>query len=397
MLSTRVLRLCRWIICVVIGALAVAGVALAVLEPEPAADSELTGAGGIALAIFEAVVFLAFGSIGAAVVSRQPRNPIGWLLQLIALAFAVLTVTNHVYFHALLGEGEVRGPAAYATWVSGWIWILAIVPAFTIFPLLFPTGRPLSPRWRPLVWTAVIAGLVTFAGTAFVPGPIDNFPAAINPLGIDSPAVEVIGWIAFGVLVPTALASIVSLFVRFRRSHGVERQQLKWAAAAAALLPFAFSGLGTGDGGLSYVILLCGLLIVAAAVAVAMLRYRLYDIDIVISRTLVYGALTATLAAAYLLSVLVLQTVLNPLTENSDLAVAGSTLAVAALFRPIRTRIRSAVDSRFFRRRYDAARTLEAFTQRRREQLDLAALSADLVGVVRETVQPTQVSLWLRP
>ena len=180
--------------------------------------------------------------------------------------------------------------------------------------------------------------------------------------------------------------------MRFRRSRGIERQQLKWVTAGAALLPL--SQIPSGDMG--YAGLLLGALVIAGAVAIAMLRYRLYDVDVVINRTLVYGALTATLALAYLGSVLLLQLVLRPLTEESNLAIAGSTLAVAALFRPARARIQEAVDRRFYRRKYDAQRTLEAFSSRLRDQVDLGALNSELSAVVAETLQPAHVSLWLR-
>jgi hypothetical protein len=220
----------------------------------------------------------------------------------------------------------------------------------------------------------------------------------VNPVGIDNPIIARLGWVGFGVLVPTTLAAIASVVIRFRRSTGIERQQLKWVAMAAALLPIAFSGFGAGsnDDALGFAILLTGLLLVAVAVAVAMLRYRLYDIDVVINRTLVYGALSGALAVTYLASVLMLQFVLRPWTETSELAVAGSTLAVAALFRPARTRIQAAVDRRFYRSRYDAARTLDAFTSGLRDQVDLDTVGSDLLEVARRTVHPTHASLWLR-
>ena len=377
--------------------LALARVALAAVEPDAARshpDPEAYS-GGLGVAILTALVLIAFGALGMIVVARQPGNPVGWVLALIPLALGTLVVSDRVFWLVALTTGDPTGVAAYAAWLASWAWIPAIVPAFTILPLLFPTGRTLSTRWRVLLWTALVAGAATLLGTALVPGPLADFPTVVNPIAIDSPAVEIVGMVGIFVLIPTALASIASLVVRFRRSRGVERQQLKWVAAAAALLPVAFSGAGaSGRGG--FVVLLCGLFVVACAVAIAMLRYRLYDIDVVINRTLVYASLTATLAATYLASVLLLQRLLAPLTEQSDLAIAGSTLAVAGVFRPARRRIQAGVDRRFYRRRYDAARTLERFGTRLRDEVDLDALAVELRTVVGETMQPAHVSLWLR-
>ncbi|MDP8968729.1 MAG: hypothetical protein M3N04_09025 [Actinomycetota bacterium] len=396
MLSTRTLKLTAWSACAVTTGLALGRVVLAIVEPEAAqaySDPEARGDPAVYVAL-TALVLMAFGLLGAIVASRQPRNAVGWLLVLISLSLGVVVVSDRLYWHVALTSGATAGIAPYVAWLASWSWIPAIVFAFAVFPSLFPTGRPLSRRWRPLLWIALVAGAVTFAGTAFVPGTIPAYPV-VNPLGIDSGAVKIIGDAGFTILIPTALASIVSLIVRFRRSHGTERQQLKWVAAAAALLPVAFVGFGvSGDAG--FAILLLGLLIVAAAVAIAMLRYRLYDIDVVINRALVYGALTATLAGTYLGSVLLLQLVLSSFTEGSGLAVAGSTLAVARVFQPARRRIQAGVDRRFFRHKYDAARTLERFSGRVRDEVDLDALAAELRAVVGETMQPAHVSLWLR-
>jgi hypothetical protein len=196
-----------------------------------------------------------------------------------------------------------------------------------------------------------------------------------------------------------AFGSMASLVVRFRRSHGVERQQLKWMAAAAALVVAAWSVNAFFDQALKTdisLILPLALLALPAAAAIAVLRYRLWDLGLVVRRTLVYGGLSATLAGTYIGIVLLLQLALEPLTSDSGLAIAGSTLAVAALFRPARGRIQELVDRRFYRRRYDAARTVESFSARLRDEVELESLSAELREVVRETVQPAHVSLWLR-
>ncbi len=343
-----------------------------------------------------AVALTAFGVLGAMVMTRQPRNPVGWLLGLIGLPLGILIVAESLVRQVLVTTGDAAEVAAYAAWLASWVWIPAVVPAITIFPSLFPTGRLLSRRWRWQVWTAVVTGTAMFVGVAFEPGPFQSFPTVVNPVGIDSAARKIVGWVGWALLLPTALASIASLAIRFRRSGEVERQQLKWVAAAGPLLLVAFMATSEIDGHAGFAILLIGLLAVAGAVAVAMLRYRLYDIDVVINRTLVYGALTATLAATYLGSVLLLQLVLSGVTANSGLAVAGSTLGVAALFRPARGRIQATVDRRFYRRKYDAVRTLEQFGAHLRDEVDLDALGGELRGVVAETMQPAHVSLWLR-
>jgi hypothetical protein len=232
------------------------------------------------------------------------------------------------------------------------------------------------------------------AGFSFTPGEFEDLPA-VNPVGLGDPlgtAAEVANGLGFLLLVVGTLAAIASIVVRFRRSRGIERQQLKWVTVGAALLPL--SQIPSGD--LGYAGLLLGALVIAGAVAIAMLRYRLYDVDVVINRAVVYGALTATLALAYLGSVLLLQLALRPLTESSNLAIAGSTLAVAALFRPARSRIQRAVDRRFYRHKYDAQRTLEAFAARLRDEVNLGALNSELSAVVRETLRPAHVSLWLK-
>lgn len=397
MVSTRTLKVVAWTAAGLISTVATVSILLEILGPgAPGAQLDpIASSGGVPLVTIQAVVSAAFGALGAIIASRQPRNPVGWLLIVIGAGFVSIGIGNELYLQVVLPTGNVSGVAAHVLWATNWAWIPAMVPAFTLLPLLFPTGRLLSPRWRAIVWIVVVGAALAAAGSAFQAGPLSGATAVINPLGIDSPAVMIAGAAGLACLVPAAIVSIASLVIRFRRSSGVERQQLKWVVAAAALLPIApLSGGLIGDD--SWPLILIALLIVAGAVAVAMLRYRLYDIDLVINKTLVYVALTATLAAAYVGGVLVLQFGLRPLTERSQLAVAGSTLAVAALFRPARTRIQAAVDRRFFRSRFDASLILGAFSGRLREQLDLPALEADLSTVVAQTVQPAHMSLWLR-
>jgi hypothetical protein len=286
------------------------------------------------------------------------------------------------------------------------VWVPTMAAGISLLILLFPTGRPPSPRWNLLIWVVGVAVAAYVVGTLLNPGPLYFFEDVRNPLGVEAweeviePVVELVG----GPFLLTTVAAVVALIMRFRRASGVEREQLKWLVYVAALL-VAFTPVMvlTGEsetkvGGILVSDFIYGLMIGALPLAIgaAILRHRLYDIDVVINRTVVYGALTATLAGAYIGMVLLLQLALSPLTEDSDLAIAGSTLAVAALFRPARRRIQHLVDRRFYRRKYDAARTLERFGARLRDEVELGALSADLRNVVTETMQPVHVSLWLR-
>ncbi len=392
-----------WAACGLTLVLATARLGLAIADPESSssAGNPLVPGGGVPVAAFEALVLMLLGVIGAVVASREPRNAVGWVLSAIPISFGLLILGSHTYWSLALGHPDRSGAADLVAWLSSWIWIPAMVLALTLFPLLFPSGRLLTPRWRPVAWVAIAAGPALFVGTAFAPGRFEDYPVQ-NPLGaegaLEAPA-QVIGGLGFALLIAATFAAAASLVIRFRRSHGEERQQLKWVTAAVALFAVIFvvpTEQIAGDD-VGFASLLLGLLLVAGAVAVAILRYRLWDIDVVINRTLVYGALTATLGLAYLGSVLLLQRLLSTLTEGSNLAIAGSTLAVAALFRPARARIQGAVDRRFYRRKYDAGRTLAHFGSRLRDEVALDALSAELIAVVGETMQPAHLSLWLLP
>jgi hypothetical protein len=267
--------------------------------------------------------------------------------------------------------------------------------------LLFPDGRPPTRRWRPVGWLALAAIGLLMIGYSFAPGALEDYPRVDNPLGVEGGEVfEVLKNVGFPLFALAAVASMAALVTRFRRSRGEERQQLRWMAAAAAFVVVSWIVTAICDQLLDVDItylLTVGLLALPAATTIAVLRYRLYDLGLVVNRALVYGALSATLVASYLGGVLLLQFALDPLTEDNGLAIAGSTLAAAAIFRPARARIQAIVDRRFYRRRYDAAQTVESFSARLRDEVELDALSADLRGVVADTVQPTHVSLWLRP
>ena len=347
-----------------------------------------------------AVMIVAFGGLGALVASRRPRNPIGWIFCASALCLAFTQVANDWYTHTLFADPGSLPLWPGLLWAANWLWIPGFMPLLTLLLLLFPDGRPPSRRWRPVGWLAGAGMVLLIAGYAFAPGPLEDYPRVENPLGVEGPAGDVFEAFlepGFTLFALAAIGSVASLVVRFRRSHGVERQQLKWMAAASALVVTAWLVNAFVDqvlGADISLILPLALLALPAATAIAVLRYRLWDLGLVVRRTLVYGALTAILAGAYVGSVLLLQFVLSP---GSDFAIAGSTLAVAALVRPGRRRIQELVDRRFYRRRYDAVGTVERFSARVRDEVELDSLSGELRAVARETMQPSHVSLWLRP
>ncbi len=352
---------------------------------------------------------LTYSSVGVVVATRRPGNPVGWIFLAGALS-ASLTLASAVYAQTAVPvppSGRLPG-TELAAWVAGGL-AFPTVALVALLLLLYPDGRPPSRRWRLVAWLIGAATVTSVIG-AFAPGRIEDQATPVeNPLGVGGTLGDAVAGVrpVAGILLQLSLVlGLASMVVRFRRSRGDERLQLKWFVLTIALIAVSVlaSGVaqevapaGHGDANpVEEALALLALLGVAAlplASAIAILKYRLYDIDVVINRALVYGALTALLAGAYLGIVLVLQLVLSP---GSDLAVAASTLAVAALFRPARKRVQAAVDHRFYRRRYDAAQTLDSFGARLRDEVDLDILAADLRGVVAETVQPSQVSLWLR-
>jgi hypothetical protein len=345
-------------------------------------------------------------TVGALIVSRRPENSIGWILCVSGFLFAFSIFSGMYAIYSLVtNPGSL--PAGYvaawfATWVQNPVYLLLVY----LF-LLFPDGRPLSRRWRWLLWINGLLIAVGIVVEAFNPGKIMTDEPIRNPLGIEASA-AVFPFVAEIVSYLTALlmvASVVSLYLRFRRAGGIERQQIKWLAYAAALLGVV-AVVGTIDelllgvfGWWIFLVLVVTLFGIPLSIGAAVLRYRLYDIDIVINRTLVYGTLTATLALVYFGGVATTQTIFRTLTgqqQQPQLAIVISTLVIAALFNPLRKRVQAFVDQHFYRRKYDAVKTLAAFNSRLREETDLDALSDDLVGMVRGTMQPEHVSLWLR-
>jgi hypothetical protein len=358
-----------------------------------------------------AILFVVtFQTVGAVISSRRPENPIGWVFCGMGPALvAAVFFGNYAQYALLVEPGSLPG-AATAAWVGNWIWLVALSP-LGFFLLLFPDGRPPSPRWRWVAGLQAAALAGWFVSQAFAPGPMVNsgYESLDNPYGIEAAGgiFDVVGAVSGSLLLATVLASAFSIVVRFRRSRGDGRRQIQWVAYAAALVALVIvlqliaevalpeSDLLVEVLNFSFVVVLTT---VPVAAGVAILKYRLYEIDAIINRTLVYGLLTASLALAYAGSVGTLQYVFRALTGGeSQLVIVASTLAIAALFSPLRRGIQGFIDRRFYRSRYDAARTLEAFGARLRDGTDLGALRDDLVAVTGETVQPEHVSLWLAP
>jgi hypothetical protein len=349
---------------------------------------------------------IAFAVVGALILTRRAGNRIGWLFCAIGLAESL---TDALGAYALYGSTVGWPGVTAAAWVASWSWAPAFYLQLVLLPLLYPTGRLPSPRWRPVAWLAVLEMLLAIIASAFRPGPLkaSEVPVASNPVGIAGAtglleAVNGIAGVLFVVLFFTAVGSVL---VRFRRARGVQRQQLKWFlyATVTVLVGFWLVPLTPAvvfDPSEFLADLLIGVLTLGwpIALGIAVLRYRLYDIDRLVNRTVVYAALTLVLGGIYAGTVLLFGELFGGISADPpSWAVAGATLAVAALFQPVRRRIQQVVDRRFDRRRYDATKTIEAFSTRLRDQVDLDTLTMELLHVVDQTVQPATVSLWLRP
>jgi hypothetical protein len=417
--NTRAYSWLAWSLAGLSGAMFLAGAILTILSlyvTAPAAQPFSDwGSGGAIGNLLILAPFLAFTIVGALIASRRPENPIGWICLVAGLFWTLIALDDQYTAYGLATTGVVPFPAAVVA-LSQWLWVPPVGLLSIYLILFFPDGRLPSRRWRPLAWfSGAVMALVSLA-IALAPGPLPDLGGVRNPFGLEG-----YPWIADATNVIPALlplctlASALSLVLRYRRSGSEQREQIKWIAFAGSFV------------GLMSLITVVGTLIFApefpdstgtqplwlgvlqdvellsfagipVAVGIAVLRYRLYDIDVIINRTLVYGSLTATLIALYFGGIVVLQRLFVLLTgQQSTLAVVASTLLIAALFNPLRRRIQSFIDRRFYRRKYDARKTLEAFTAKLRDETDFDALNAELVGVVNETIQPAHVSLWLRP
>ena len=356
---------------------------------------------GLALSALLTLQAVTFAAVGLVIGRAWARDSIAWMFALVGIFVALYLVAERYQYYALvLQEGEPP-LGELAAWLQAWLYVPALGIVVIVLPQVFPTGRPVSRR-RAGLWLSALSFVGLVLTDALAPGRLDQSTIE-NPVGIDRGIHETIAELAPPVYVVATLVGFASIVARWRRAGARRRQQLKWFAYFGALLPLSVIVTGVFEQvdkpGASVVPFAAGtgaFLGLPIATAISILRHQLFDIDVVINSTLVYGALTVLLAASCLGLVLVLQTALTPVTSESELAVAGSTLAVAALFRPLRSRIQAVVDRRFYRERYDAARTLDGFAGRLRDELDVEALGVDLRRAVHDTMQPAHVSLWLR-
>jgi hypothetical protein len=426
-----------WALCVVLGGLAV----LLDFYTSPVPASR-----GPNFDVFAGVLLLVYPTVGAFVVWHRPKNAVGWVLCGMGLVFEVSFFAGAYADYALSAHPDPLLGARYMAWLASWVTV-PVVGLATLLLLLFPSGRVPSGMlfaegrlparsWQVVVWMAVCGSALVALWKATLPGPLEAWtllfwdpnPSVGNPLGIRGTAgvvVEIVGKAGSYLLLVSLVFAAVSLISRWVLAKGEERQQIKWFVFAAAMMIAGFPAMVMVSmpllilqvlpwvepwedslwslvyflgWGLGQFIAVLGLLFLPIAVGVAILKYRLYDIDLLINRTIVYGALTGILALVYLGSVVALQALFRSLTgQGSQLAIVASTLAIAALFGPLRSRIQTFIDRRFYRRKYDATKTLQAFSAKLRDETDLDALRADLVGVVRESMQPAHVALWLRP
>jgi hypothetical protein len=364
------------------------------------------------------VLFLTFPIVGALIASRRPRNAIGWICLADGLLWMVLAVTDTYSVYGVVAPDSVPFPVAVGTLSNQWLWVPTVGLLGIYLVLLFPDGKLPSRRWRPLAFFAAVMVLLLSVTGGFAPGPLENQGGVRNPFGLEAfPWLVDVSYVLLPLLPLCIFASAVSMVLRYRRSRGEVRLQIKWVAFVAS-----FSGLlyliaiisslvvQVGSKGsvpqfpwwadILFSVAVLSFAGVPVAIGIAVLKYRLYDIDIIINRAIVYGSLTATLVAVYLGGVASVQATFRIFTgqaEQPQLAVVVSTLAIAALFDPLRRRIQALIDRRFYRQKYDARKTVEAFSARLRDETDLETLNRDLAAVIEETLQPAYVSLWLRP
>ena len=380
-----------WLVCGLTLALIACALALAILNGADVA--------GVSFPL----TMTASAVVGGLVASRRPKNPVGWFFLGSAACFALVGVANGYATYGLLTAPDALPGARAITWLLSWLWVPGVMLLLSFVPLYFPDGCLVSRRWQWIVRLALFFSVVGAVYSALRPGEIQE-SGLINPLGIEAlrSVLGLLDSLIFALYFTLLFASAASLVVRYRRSGPTQRQQIKWLALAALAIPVWFLTNAPVEAVAPTLFLILDSLVFAmipVAAGIAILRYRLYDIDVVINRTLVYGSLTATLALVYFGGVTVTQAIFRALTgqeQQPQLAIVASTLVIAALFNPLRRRIQGFIDRRFYRRKYDARKTLADFSSRLRNETDLDRLSGELVSVVRETMQPEHVSVWLR-
>ncbi|HYO39763.1 MAG TPA: hypothetical protein VER39_08910 [Nocardioidaceae bacterium] len=373
------------------------GIALAAVSSAPTGGAASSRAETLAFTLAFTPPVLAFAVVGGLISHRRRGHPVGWLLAVIGALFALVVACSNGSRWALTSG---RVPTDVGEWVSvgANAWVVALGLLGTQLPLRLPDGHLPSRRWRWFSRLTLVLVAAALVGMATQPGQVEGVPGTSNPLGSTRASPLASTFLLVIAAFPVAIASLV---LRYRRSGARDKAQVRWVAFGGAiflgiyLVALPFTGGDSDTSTMVIVAVQCAFATLPIAIGYAMLRHDLYDIDVVINRALVYGSVTVLLATSYVGGVLLLQLALRPLTSSSDLAVAGSTLAVAALFRPARERVRALVDRRFYRGRYDAAQTLAEFTAQLRDQLDAEALADDICRVVQQTVQPTHVTLWV--
>lgn len=362
-------------------------------------DPALPDRPSIANFIAACSVFVALPSVGAILAIRRPGNPIGWLFLVSGAGFITGIFTTEYVGRATIAGANLPG-VVLVDWIGAWAGPVSITLAAVWIPLLFPDGHLPGPRWRPVAWAAAVLIVAGTVAQAIVPdaslgynGRLANPVAVAGPVGV---VASLLVGLYFPVLAVLGLLSLASLIVRFRRSRDAERQQLKWFLLAVGFLIAAVVAAAMTTNDLAWYAVMLGLASLPVAAGIAILRYRLYEIDRLVSRSIAYAAVTGGLIAVYLFVNLTLTTVFSSVTGSSSIAVAASTLVVAALFTPLRRRVQRVVDRRFDRARYDAERTALLFSERLRNEVDLAAVAADLDNTVRASIAPTSVGVWLR-
>ncbi len=344
-------------------------------------------------------ILMTFPGVGLAIAWMRPANPVGWLFLVVGVAISLAVVATE-YAGRVAFAGETLPGAELVAWVGGWSWYVAGGIALPLAVMLFPDGHLPGPRWGAVVGLAIVFVVVLITAQAIQPGPLESYGGALqNPFGVSGPlsdalaALLPLGTLA---LVATGALAIVSLVVRFRRSRSPERQQIKWLLYPAAMFVVGLALAAATSDTAAWSLALIGLSGFPIGVGIGILRHRLFDIDVVIRRTLIYGALVAILGTVYVALVLALQSALSGFTGGDTLPVALSTLTIAALFGPARARVREAVDRRFYRSRYDSWRTLEHFAGRMRDQVELDQVARSLLDIAGRAVRPASIGVWVR-